>query len=115
MRFQTPLKVEIEIGRIDADEHVRRVRDQAATQLAADADDFQKMPQHFEIAAHREFFQREPHLHAGGFHARPADADDPQVGHQLAQSENQLAAEQIARCLAGHYPDGAPAPRMLSG
>ncbi len=92
-----------------------RVLKQAAAQLAADADDFEIVPEHLEIAAHREFFEREPHVHAGGFHARTADADDVERGQVLAQGEDQLAAEQVARRFARDDCNGARASRRLSG
>jgi len=45
-------------------EKPRPRRDQAPSELSPDRVEFQKMPQHFDIAAHRQFFHREPGIEA---------------------------------------------------
>src|SRR5258708_13533308 len=37
---------------------------------------FRKMPQYLDVAAHRQFFHREPGIEALRLHFRAADADD---------------------------------------
>ena len=107
--LEAQLEIEIEIRRIDADEHSGRAGNKATAQLAANADDLEKMLKHLDIPAHREFLERKPYFHAGSFHARPADAGEIKLRHQLAQCAYQLAAEQIARRFSGNHANGAPA------
>ena len=114
-RLQAALQVEVEIRRIDAYEYIGRIRDQPAAQPAADADYLDVMLDDFELAAHGKLFQRKPDVHASGFHARPANADDLERGQKFAQRADQLAAEQITRRLARDHADHAPAGGLLSG
>ena len=65
------LDAEIEIGRIDADEHVRLPRQQALAQLAPQPQQPRQVAQHFGQAHHREFAGVVPRIQARGAHRVP--------------------------------------------
>ena len=55
-----------------------------------------KMAQHFNVAAHRQFFHRVQGLHTRRNHARAGDADKLQIGPACPERFNQMSTEQIA-------------------
>jgi hypothetical protein len=57
--FEREFQTEIEIRRIDANKNIRRIRPEISPQLAAYTEDFEIVAQHFDVAAHRQFFHRE--------------------------------------------------------
>ena len=61
---QLDLEVEVEVGRVDADEGVGLVLHQPLGQLVADADDLAEVAEHLDVAAHRELVVRPPGLKA---------------------------------------------------
>ena len=103
---QRMLESEIEIGRIHADEHRRRFRQQLALQFLADAEDLWNMPQCFDIAAHRQLLHRPVGVEPRGDHARAADPIILGTGGQTArEAVEQRRRQQVAGRLACHHRD----------
>ena len=98
--FQPRLQVEIEIRRIDADEQVGPLGQQAVAQLLADTKQLGQARQHLQVAAHRELLDRPPGLEAARRHLRAADARRLQARPARAQAVEQQARQQIARGFA---------------
>lgn len=89
------LEVEIEIGRVDADEKRRPVAEEMLAELSAYSDDLPVMPEHLYEAAYRELFHREENLHPRSFHLRTADADEAKSRPALAERTDQVSAKLI--------------------
>ena len=105
LHLQRCFQIEVEIGRIDADEEVRaRVASvqQALFQLLADAENFAVMAQHFDIAAHGQFFAGPPGVKAPADHLRAAYAARCQGRPARFQAVEQQAGEQVAGGFARH-------------
>ena len=102
---QLVLETEIEVGRIDTDEGVGLVGDEALEQRIADALDLAVVAQHLDIAAHRQLVVWPPGGKAMLGHARAADAEGLQRRPALLQAAEQQAGEQVARSLAGDQRD----------
>ena len=68
------LKTEIEVGRIDADEHIRPLGNQSPGEPSADAGQLAVVSQHLEQPIDRESLARPQHIEAGGLHLRATDA-----------------------------------------
>ena len=102
-RLQVGFQIQVEIGRVDADEHVGSVGgQQALLQLRADADDLAVVAQHLDIAAHRQLLAGPPGLEAVSGHLWAADAERLQIGPALTHATQQQARQQIARRFARH-------------
>ena len=99
---QPGLEVEVEVGRIDADEDVGLVAQQPLGELVADADDLAVVAQHLDVAAHRELVVRPPGLEAARGHPRPADA----LGRQRRASAR---ASPSSSRPASRSPEASPA------
>jgi hypothetical protein len=100
---QLALQPQVEIGRIDADEGGRLVPEQAVEQAATDAGQVAVVLEHLEIAAHGQFLGRPPGVEAGRLHARPADADEVDIGPRIAQRLDQVRSQLVARRFAGDH------------
>ena len=57
------------------------------------------MPQHLDVAAHRELLHGEPGIEALPFHLRAAYADELQSGNALAQRGDKMSSEKVPRSL----------------
>src|SRR6266403_1569968 len=68
------------------------------------------------LAAHRQFFHREPGIEALRLHFRAADADDLKSGNLPAQRGDKMSSEKIPRGLPGHhaYDDGIALHQRLA-
>ena len=99
-RFQLGLDAEVEVGRVDADEGIGLVGEQALDQAVPDREDLAEMAEHLEVAAHRELVVRPPGDEAALGHARAADAFGDEPRPARPQAGEQRAGEQVARSLA---------------
>ena len=97
---------QIEIGRVNADKHIRPDSFEPRHQFAADFQNFGQALNHFDITAHRQPFLVEQALAAGGNHARAADADELGVRPLRLNRFNQMRAEQIAGSFSGTQGNG---------
>ena len=103
---QRMFEPEIEIGRIDADEHRRRLGQQLPLQLVADAENLGNVLERLDIAAHGQLVHRPVGVEAGGRHARAADAAIVRRGGQpLLEPAEQRRREQVAGRLARDHRD----------
>ena len=91
--FQARFQREVEIRRVDADERVGPLRQQPRAQAAAQAQKRGQARQHFQIAAHREFFHGPPGVKALLGHALAANARRAQAGPGSAQGRQQMRAQ----------------------
>ena len=98
---QSGFEVEVEIGRVDADEKIGPFAQQAGLELAADAGDFGVVAQDLDIAAHRQLLLRPPALESTCQHLGTADACSFGAWPSRAQPIEQQPGQQIARRLAG--------------
>ena len=103
--LEPALHAQIEIRRIDADEHVRLPVQQLLAQRLAQAQQARQMAQDLGQAHHRQFAGVKPRIQSGRTHARTADAGEAGLGMALAQLCDQSGAERIAGGLAGHQRD----------
>ena len=101
--LEPAFELEIEVGRIDADEGVGALVQQPLGEPPADARDLAVVPQHQDVAAHREAIMRPPGVETVSRHSRSADAERAQCRPACLQSAEQQSGEQIARGLAGHH------------
>ena len=95
---------QIEIGRVDADKDIRFDADKVVHQPFADFQDFRQAFDHFDKAAHRQFFLVVQALKSFRLHAFTADADEFRIGAALFDSADKVRAEQVAGGFA--YADG---------
>ena len=103
--LQARFEIEVEIGRVHADEEIGLGRQQPLGELVADAGQLAIVAQHLDVAAHRQLVVRPPGLEALRGHLRPADALRREIRPARTQAAEQQAGEQIARGLAGHHAE----------
>jgi hypothetical protein len=101
-RVQTPREPQVEVRRVDADEHVRALRLEGAPQPQPQPQQARQVAQHLEQPHHGERFGRLPHLAARVAHLRPGDAEEACLGVECPQRPDQARPERVARRLAGH-------------
>ena len=87
---------QIEIGRVDADKDIRFDADEVVYQPFADFQDFGQAFDHFDEAAHRQFFLVVQALKPFRPHAFTADADEFRIGAALFDGADKVCAEQVA-------------------
>src|SRR5712691_10881462 len=97
--LQPALERQIEIRGVDADEQPRPRRREPAPELPPDPENLRKMPQHLDVAAHRELLHAEPGIEPLSLHFRAADAYTMQIGNALAQRGDEMRPEKISRDL----------------
>ena len=103
---QIHFQAQVEVGRIDADEHVGLALQQARTQALADQDDVGQAAQQLKaVAVHGQLFAGPPGVKAALRHLGAANAAAGQARPQVLQAIEQQAREQIARGLARHHRD----------
>src|SRR5690606_10615357 len=78
--LQPPFHAEIEVGRVDADENVGLPGEQAADQVAPEAEQAWQMAQYLRQTHDRQWCIVGPQLDAGGPHVPAADAGEVRVG-----------------------------------
>ncbi len=102
---QLQFDAEVEVRRIDADEHVGTLVDQGADQAAAALEQLGQAAEHLDQAHHRQALHREVRIEALGLHARPADTDEADIGVAGLDGLHQAGAEDVAGRLAGDQGD----------
>ena len=100
--LELAFEAEVEVGRIDADEHVRAPVDKARTQPASKRQQPRQVREHFAEAHHCQLAGVVPGVDAGVAHRIAADACEPGIRETRPQAVDQSRAEQVARGLAGH-------------
>ncbi len=98
---------QIEVRRVDADEHLGPRCDHAVAQRATKTQQPRQMPQHFDVAAHRQLAYVMPGIEAGADHAVAADADAVHFWRSLQDFGNDGRCEQIAGRFARDERDRA--------
>ena len=90
--FERALQAQIKIGRVNANEYIRRVVDKMADQLRAYAMQLAVAPQHFNKTHHGEFFRRKQRRATLRDHGRPGDAFNHSIRQTLLDGANQPCA-----------------------
>ena len=91
--LEIKLKAQVKIWRVDTDKNRRRVLQKMALEFAPYTGNFRVVAQHFNIAAHGEFFHREQGLNARSDHARPCDAFELKISPSRLERRNQMRTE----------------------
>ena len=104
---QLLLEPEVEVRRIDADEHGGPLLAQPSLPACAQPQQPRQVAQHLDVAAHRQFAHVRPGVEAGGDHAVAADTGAAQVRCAPAQFRNHSGREQVTRGLPGDEGAGA--------
>ncbi len=97
---------QVEVRRVDADEHVCGQRLGPFAELAADAQQARQMRQHLGQPHDRQLFSTEPGLAARRDHLRPGDADESRVRERAACSASMSPAPSVS-------PDCSPAASAI--
>ena len=100
-RFSAAASRQIEVRRVDADEHVGRQRLDPLAELAAHLQKPRQVRQHLGEPHDRELLGAIPRLAARRDHLGPRDADERRIGHARLQRLDEPGAERVARRLAG--------------
>src|SRR5689334_15740184 len=95
------LESEIEIRRVDADEHIGTKRQHASAYVAAQRQQARQMLDDFGKSHDRELIRGMPRFESGRLHARAADASEFGLRPAFAQRGDESGAEQIAGYFAG--------------
>jgi hypothetical protein len=96
------LHAQVEVGRVDADVQVRRVRGQPPLEAPHHPADTRQVPDHLGKPHDRELLAGRPGLAAGGLHGRAGDAGKLHVGTAGAHGRDETRPEPVTRDLAGH-------------
>ena len=112
---QIQFDVQVEVRRVDADEHVRLGRDQHLHQVLAPAQQFAQAAEHLHQAHDGQALHRKVRLQPFGLHARTADTDELDVGVALLERLHETGAEDIAGRLARDQGDAQLACGRLHG
>ena len=99
--LEARLEPEIEIRRVDADEHGDALGDQPPGERPAHRDELGQPAEDLDEAAHRQRLQRIPGLAAGRLHPRTGDTDEADPGMARAHALDQRRRQRVARRLAG--------------
>src|SRR3569833_908086 len=99
LRFQR----EIEVRRVDADEHARPFVQEITRDARTDPQQFRQMTQYLDIAVDRQFLARVDRLDAGLDHARAGDAGSLQIWAALLQRGNEVRPQEIAGRFTGDH------------
>ena len=102
---QAGFEVEVEVGRVDADEQVGPVGQQALLERLADADDAAVVAQHLDVAAHRQAIEGPVGAEAVALHDRPTDAPGLHVRPAPAHAFEQEAGQQVTGDLSRDHAD----------
>ena len=106
LRLELPRDAQVEFGRVDADEHVGPLADQAGDQVATQAQQPRQVPEDLGEPHHRELVGRVPGLATGIDHARARDAVATQARRPLAAARGSGPPPRLS-------PDASPATSAI--
>ena len=101
-RLQPGLHRQVEIRRVDTDEHVRLPVQYALSECLAQAQQAWQVAQHFGQPHHGQFAGIEPGLAAGLAHGRAGDAGKLGIRMVRPQGRDQPGTQTITRGFTGH-------------
>ena len=102
---------EVEVRRVDPDEHVRGGGFEAPRETPPLRDQLDEAPDRLEEAHDREALHREEGVEPERLHLRAADPAEPGLGLGSADGAHEPRPEQVAGHLAGDDRDGGPRHR----
>lgn len=108
--FQTGLKAQIEIGRIDADEYIRGFASPALEQLLAQPQQPRNSRQRFDQPENSKHIGLFENFTACSCHFRPGNTFEFGCRDGLPDGANQPRTQQIPGCLAGDQCDAHASP-----
>ena len=97
---QTARHSQIGVRRINADKHVRTLRQEHSLDAREQLQEPRQVAQHIEQAHDREGLRRLPTLAAGCLHLRSRHAEEFRIGRKPAQGHNEVGTQRIARGFA---------------
>src|SRR5439155_25817396 len=100
------LERQVEVGRVDTDEHRNAFREKPARKRAPYSENFRQAADDLGKPADGERFERMPRLAAGRLHFRSGDADEARFRNAGADGFDQHRRERVARSLSGDDTDG---------
>jgi hypothetical protein len=103
--LQPALDAQVEVGRVDADEHVRLPFQRTLAERRAQLQQARQVAQHFGQAHHRQLAGIVPGLAAGAAHGVAADAGEFGIREARLQFAHQARTEQVAGGFTGHQRD----------
>ena len=102
---QLELQAQIEIRRIDANEHVRLCGDQITSELTATAKQFEQAAEHLDQAHDSQPLHREIGFQALGFHPRTTDTNEFGIRIALLDGLHQTGAKNVTGRFTGDQCD----------
>ena len=97
---QPQFEVEVEVRSVDADESRRWFGQQSPREIPTDARDLDVVPQHLDVAPHRELVDRPVAAKALRGHPRPADPEGREARKASTERREQRRGEQVPGCFA---------------
>ena len=104
-RVQGAGDAQVEIGGVDADEHIRRVARPMGKQRFLRGEDVRQVAQHLDQPHHREAVHVNQRIKPRRLHRRAADAAEARIGQAFAQGSKERCAEQVAGGFAREQGD----------
>ena len=106
LALQCGFEIEVEIGRVHADEGGRLLGHHAVAEFCPHGNEPGIVTQHFNVPAYRQALHRKPGIESGSLHLGPADAGEPEPARRNPLERlHELRPEEIPGGLAGHHPD----------
>src|SRR5690606_7929787 len=102
---QLEFQAQVEVGRIDADEHVRLRRNEVTSELTAATEQFEQPAEHFDQPHDCQTLHGEVGFQPLGLHARATDADELGIRIALLDGLHQARAEDVTGRLTGDQCD----------
>ena len=103
--FERFLKTKIEVRCINADEHVRRIGEQAALQLAAYTRYLAIVLEYLDVPANSQAFERIPCIETTPGHLGPANTEKLGIRQSRLERFDQMTRQKISRRFARHHGD----------
>ncbi len=115
--LQPAFDAQVEVGRVDADEHVRLPFQRTLAERGTQLEQAWQMAQYFGQAHHRQLAGIVPGQAAGAAHGIATDAGEFGIWKACLQFAHQARTQQITRGLTGHQcdPQRALAEHPLRG
>ncbi len=107
--LEPALHAQVEVGGIDADEHIRPPGQHALAERTPQLQQAGQVAQYLGQAHHRQLARVEPGLATFAAHAIAADAGEFGVGPAFAQCGDEAGPQPVAGGLAGHQRDARAA------